>query len=79
MASIIHRTGGTFIADPPIANGVTGIDGYMFIGMPYYDVTGGVSAVGTWLKLREDPGYASLPPIESISATTTVIGTVSDN
>jgi hypothetical protein len=51
------------------------IDGYSFIGMPYYDGTT-KSAVGLWFELLSQPGYVSYPPIKSVSTTTTVSGTV---
>jgi hypothetical protein len=74
--SIVKLDRRTFAAVPQLANNVTTIDGYVFVGFPYYDPSGGPSAVGTWLKLLADPDYASLPPVTSISVDSEVSGTV---
>ena len=83
----------TFGAVPPIANGTHTIDGYVFLGMPYYYdpesmwanpgkpdkwKVAPISAVDTWLKLLADPNYASLPPVTSISVDIEVSGTVEE-
>jgi hypothetical protein len=74
--SIVKLDRRTFAAVPQLANNVTSLDGYVFVGFPYYDPSGGPSAVGTWLKLLADPDYASLPPVTSISVDSEVTGTV---
>jgi hypothetical protein len=72
-----HRT---YAAIPQLANAVTTIDGYVFVGMPYYNPDESQpSAVGCWLKLLADPGYASLPPVTSVSVDAEVSGTVEED
>jgi hypothetical protein len=75
MSEVVRLDARTFAAVPQIANAVVTIDGYVFVGMPYYDPSG-ISAVGTWMNLIADPKYASLPPVTAISVDTTVSGTV---
>jgi hypothetical protein len=73
----VTRSGRTFTASPPTANAVTTIDGYVFVGLPYYNASPAAdSAVELWWQLSADPGYLSLPPVASISADTVVSGTV---
>jgi hypothetical protein len=67
----------TFEAQPHVSNTLTTIDGYLFIGMPYYDESPAIdSAVELWWKLAADPNYVPLPPITSVGVDTTVGGTV---
>lgn len=52
-------------------------DGYVFVGLPYYDPSpANDSAVELWWLLTEQPGYVAQPTVTSISTTTTVSGTV---
>jgi len=91
MAHVVKVDDRTFAAVPQIVSGKTTIDGYIFVGMPYYYdlasqvasptdpskwVPAPINAVDTWLKLLADPNYASLPPVTSISVEAEVGGTV---
>ena len=76
VVKLDHRT---FAVVPQIANAVTTIDGYVFVGMPYYNPDESQpSAVGCWLKLLSDPNYASKPPVTSISVDVEVSGSVEE-
>lgn len=56
---------------------VTTIDGYTFVGVPYYDPSPAIdSAVEEWWALYSRPDYHSLPPVLSISTTMEILGTV---
>ena len=73
----IVRQGNTFTQTTSPCSCVTTIDGYLFTGMPYYDASPAVdSAVELWWMLASDPGYQPLPPVTSVSTTSTVSGTV---
>lgn len=75
----VTRDGNVFTAAPATANAVTTIDGYLFVGMPYYDSSAAVdSAVELWWELAADPNYQPLPPITSVSVPVEVSGTVGD-
>jgi hypothetical protein len=75
----IVRSGNVFTQDANPCSCVTTIDGYLFSGMPYYDGSPAVdSAVELWWALAADPNYQPLPPITSVSTTTTVSGTVDE-
>ena len=76
-ADVVKTSSHSYAAVPATANAVTTIDGYLFTAMPYYNGSPAVdSAVEVWWALEADPNYLSLPPIKSISADTTVSGTV---
>jgi hypothetical protein len=58
---------------------MTTIDGYTFVGMPYYDASPEVdSAVEYWWELYSRPDYRSLPPVLSVSVLMTITGNVSE-
>lgn len=80
VQAAVVRDGSTFTAEPSACSCITTIDGYVFSGMPYYDGSAAVdSAVELWWALAADPSYVPLPPVTSVSTTTTVSGTVGDD
>jgi hypothetical protein len=67
----------TIEADPPVANSITTVDGYVFKNMDYYNEDPDKpDAIDAWSTLARQPGYKPKTPVKQVGVDSEVGGTV---